>query len=330
MYIVWCTQWFEIFFYSSPQTLCEFVPEAFSKLYQVQIIHYSVQCSVLEADMHLFKEKKYKSLFEALLLTSALPHMLHQNAVSEAKNKLMSVLNMHERDNSCSRCIGVVDFLHRHYHKLIFIARLAWWSAALLPKAVAHHFPSSIIRVSPSRSNNIWDVPMLCAASVRLSYLKSGGAKQLSIFISGLDLFWAVIKVHLPLRISIMMSLTRLYMEAHGLAKLTCTSLIKSVELWIYSKACMINEDKDLVQYCRLFHNFTTYSFPLTWAWWGKLALHRMASRRCQDTAAASACPAEVLRERRRRQFPVSIIVLLSGSGGACGPLTYHHLPPSL
>lgn len=94
------------------------------------------------------------------------------------------------------------------------------------------------------------------------------GAKRLSIFISGLDLFWAVIKVHLPLRISIMMSLTLVYMEAHGLAGLTCTSLIKSAELWIYSKACMINEGKDLVQYCRLFHNFTTHSFPLTRVRW--------------------------------------------------------------
>lgn len=39
------------------------------------------------------------------------------------------------------------------------------------------------------------------------------GEKRLSIFISPLDLFWAVIKVHLPLRISIMISLTLVYMR---------------------------------------------------------------------------------------------------------------------
>lgn len=41
-------------------------------------------------------------------------------------------------------------------------------------------------------------------------------------------------------------------------------SFIKSVKLWIYSKACMINEGKDPIQYHCLFHNFTTHSFALT------------------------------------------------------------------
>lgn len=45
----------------------------------------------------------------------------------------------------------------------------------------------------------------------------------------------------------------------------------------------------------------------------------------CRDTAAASARPAEVLREQRWRHFPVSIIVLLSGGGSLRTP----DMPPS-
>lgn len=85
----------------------------------------------------------------------------------------------------------------------------------------------------------------------------------MSILISPLDLFWAVIKAHLPLRISIMISYTDIY-EAHRLPEPTSISLIKSAALWIYSKACMINESEDPMQYHRLFHNFKTHSFTLT------------------------------------------------------------------
>lgn len=85
----------------------------------------------------------------------------------------------------------------------------------------------------------------------------------MSILISPLDLFWAVIKAHLPLRISIMISYTDIY-EAHRLPGPTSISLIKSAALWIYSKACMINESEAPMQYHRLFHNFKTHSFTLT------------------------------------------------------------------
>lgn len=104
---------------------------------------------------------------------------------------------------------------------------------------------------------------MLAVVSIPHSTWNLEGEKCLSIFISPLDLFWAVIKVHLPLRISIMISYTGIY-EAHRLPGSTSTSVIKSAELWIYSKACMINEGKDPVQYPRLFHNFTTSSSALT------------------------------------------------------------------
>lgn len=50
------------------------------------------------------------------------------------------------------------------------------------------------------------------------------------------------------------------------------------------------------------------------------MAPSRMASRQCRDTTAASARPAEVLREPWRRQFPVSIIMLLSAGGGPADP----------
>lgn len=54
---------------------------------------------------------------------------------------------------------------------------------------------------------------MLSVVSIPHSTSSLQGKKRLSIFISPLDLFWAVIKVHLPLRISIMISLTLVYMK---------------------------------------------------------------------------------------------------------------------
>lgn len=228
---------------------------------------------------------------------------------------------MHERGITCSGCIGVVDLLHSHYHKLLFIAMARWWCNVITQSCGTsfsnlhnQNFPTEAIIFEMFRCFVLFH-----SGSPTWSL---EGTKRLSIFIWSLDLFWGVIKVHPPLRISIMISLTLVYMAAHRLAGLTFTSLIKSAELWIYSKACMINEGKDLVQYCRLFRNFTTHSFPLTGVGWGGVSWHfpRMASRRCWDTAAASVRPAEVLWDQPQRYFPVSIIVLLSGSGRPADP----------
>lgn len=54
---------------------------------------------------------------------------------------------------------------------------------------------------------------MLGVVSIPHSTWSLEGEKRLSIFISPLDLFWAVIKVQLPLRISIMISLTLVHMR---------------------------------------------------------------------------------------------------------------------
>lgn len=130
-----------------------------------------------------------------------------------------------------------------------------------LPRAVAHNFLTFIIIISTKKQFYFRCSDAWCCFNSTL-YLKSGGKKRMSILILPLDLFWAVIKVHLPLRISIMISYTGVYV-AHRLPEPTSISLIKSAALWIYSKACMINESKDPMQYHRLFHNFKTHSFTL-------------------------------------------------------------------
>lgn len=128
--------------------------------------------------------------------------------------------------------------------------------------AVAHNSLTFTIRSSAKKQFYLRCSDAWCCFNSTL-YLKSGGKKCMSILISPLDLFWAVIKAHLPLRISIMISYTDIY-EAHRLPGPTSISLIKSAALWIYSKACMINESEDPMQYRRLFHNFKTHSFTLT------------------------------------------------------------------
>lgn len=223
-----------------------------------------------------------------------------------AEQTVMSPLNMHERGITCSGCIGVVDSLHSHYHKLLFIARLAWWWCNVITQSCGTSFSNLHNQNFPQEAIIFEMFPCFVLLQFDSPTWSLEGTKRLSIFISSLDLFWAVIKVHLPLRISIMISLTLVYMAVHRLAGLTCTSLIKSAELWIYSKACMINEGKDLVQYCRLFHNFTTHSFPLTGVGWGGVSWHFpcMVSRQCWDVAAASARPAEVFARSALKAVP--------------------------
>lgn len=117
-------------------------------------------------------------------------------------------------------------------------------SGTRLPKAAPRNILTCIIIISLKKQYYL-----------KVLLLFQMGLKSLSIFISPLDLFWTVIKAHLPLRISIMIFYTLLYTKSHRLLGLATTSLIKSVELWIYSKACTINEGKDSIQYLSWFHS---------------------------------------------------------------------------
>lgn len=101
---------------------------------------------------------------------------------------------------------------------------------------------------------------MLGVVSIPHSTWSLEGEKRLSIFISPLDLFWAVIKVHLPLRISIMISLTPVYMR-----HIDCLGL--PAHLLLNLRSCEFTQRHVWLMKVRIQCNipdcFTTHSFAL-------------------------------------------------------------------
>lgn len=150
-----------------------------------------------------------------------------------------------------------------HYHKLWFMAAVARLQRNMIIQSRVHNILTCIIRISLKRQYYV-----KCSDIGRCFYSvldsESGmGSNGLSLFILPLDLFWTVMKVHLHLRISIMIWLRYTVYEAHGLAWAYQRSLIKFVKTWIYSKACMINEGEDLIPHLSRCHNFTSHSLAL-------------------------------------------------------------------
>lgn len=169
-------------------------------------------------------------------------HLLSQPHTSP-KNSLMSKVCNELSPLPCSGCIGVNDFLLSHYHKLwLIVARLH--CKIIAPKLVAHNILTSIIRISPKKQYHLKCSHAWCCLDFTPTW-KLGGRKRLSILILPFDLFWAVIKVCLPLRIYHNDLAYNGICETHRLPWPTSMALIKSMELWIYSKACMIYEGKD-------------------------------------------------------------------------------------
>lgn len=150
------------------------------------------------------------------------------------------------------------------------------------------------------------------------------GEKRLSIFISPLDLFWAVIKVHLPLRISIMISLTLVYMR-----HIDCPGLL--AHLLLNLRSCEFTQRHVWLMKVRIPCNivgcFTT-SQPTAFALTGRKGQLRVRWQFpvwCRDCFGIRQLP--VLIPPRccwitqwQSVFPVSIIVLLSGSGKHADP----------
>lgn len=125
---------------------------------EIQIINYGFRCEVLEADVLSFKGEKYIYTNPLLkhcqsLLTFAAAHcechlrrsrfttyVTPKSCEQSAEQTVMSALNMHGGGIPCSGCIGVIDLLHSHYHKLLFIARLVWWWCNIITQSCGTSF----------------------------------------------------------------------------------------------------------------------------------------------------------------------------------------------